>query len=166
MRTVLQLRLLALLIPLILPLTANAAQAWKKIAPASSTTSSDIPTYLGVTTSSYDGAGVGGYTGANAKCVAQYGAGARMMQSNDTIKIVRTSPYTDGWIDVRDSFVIGIGGASVTGYGSWGAGGELSSYDCGNYSSSSSSSYGFFLNQYGGVYYDYCNTTRKIHCVK
>lgn len=166
MRTVLQLRLLALLIPLILPLTANAAQAWKKIAPASSTTSSDIPTYLGVTTSSYDGAGVGGYTGANAKCVAQYGAGARMMQSNDAIKIVRASPYTDGWIDVRDSFTFNIYGfSSVAGYGySSTSTGLLSEVDCAHYSSTSN--WGFILNQYGGVDYDYCSALHKIHCVK
>ena len=84
------------------------AQTWQKVVPSGGScngSESSTPTYLGVTSSSYDGAQVGGFVGANEKCVAQYGAGARFMKIKDHIKLNRSTPYPqDGHINIQENY--------------------------------------------------------------
>jgi|GEM_PF-4052604 len=53
-----------------------------------------VKVFVGATWDSYDGAGVGGYDGGDAKCAAQFGAGARMCAANDFVNI---RPWATGW---------------------------------------------------------------------
>ena len=146
------------------------AQTWQKVVPSGGSCSgsgSSKPTYLGVTSSSYDGAQVGGYTGANAKCVAQYGAGARMMTITDSRKLSALNNYpSDGWIDIRTDFSSPTTGELfINDYGP--SSGNLNSNSCqGLTNTNSVYIYGFRISATGSVIRGSCSNPYPIHCVK
>lgn len=53
-----------------------------------------VKTFIGGTTGTYIGSDVGGYDGGDAKCAAQYGAGARMCAAGD---FANGRPTASGW---------------------------------------------------------------------
>lgn len=57
------------------------------------------PVYSGLTTSTYDG-NQSGYTGVNALCRAEYGAGSRVCTADDILRIIGKKHQTTGagWI--------------------------------------------------------------------
>ena len=152
---------------LAVPMEGHTAQTWKKVVVSAA---GGTPTYLGVTTSSYDGAGVGGFTGANAKCVAQYGAGARLMKIKDITKLNRSTPYpSNGHIDIQDDYQFytdsnGIVRVSVNLYG--GTGTAFLNVTCNSYTSASSGNYYFYLNTVGAIILGACSGALPIHCVR
>jgi len=125
---------------------------------------SSAPTYLGVTSSTYNGSGVGGWKGANAKCIAQFGTGARMMTLGDAVLSGLTTDFAgNGWIDCRremsgdPSPSQSCGGLSYAGSG----GGSCSAFTT---SSSGAAAFNMALN--GLIGYTLCNASLAIHCVK
>ena len=138
------------------------AQTWQKVVPSGGSCSgsgSSVPTYLGLTSGSYNGLTVGGYTGANAKCVAQYGVGARMMTITDNRKFNRSTDYPgNGWVDIRKDFQMGSDGG-VTDYGG------LQSYNCGDFNNNVSGS-GISITLKGAVSLTGCGASQAIHCVR
>ena len=127
--------------------------------------SSGKPTYLGVTSSTYTGSSVGGWHGANAKCIAEYGAGARMMTAEDITKLGRSSDYpASGWIDCRANYY-----GPDAAYGCMGKSTAQVSYlsiDCSNFTSGVSSLAGTLLATNGNVGVGTCGTSYAIHCAK
>lgn len=143
------------------------AQTWQKVVPCASAAGGSTPTYLGVTSGSYDGAQVGGYTGANAKCVAQYGAGARLMTITDNRNIKRSTNYPSaGWVDIRlDVSFLTNGTLIINDYGA--PGGNLQSNSCNNGFTSNSNSYlGWRITTTGSVDPLNCINSSPIHCVR
>ena len=65
---------------------------------------------VGATSSSYDGAGVGGYSGGDAKCAADFGTGARMCSAADFALGI---PSPDGWFNTFIASAAGAVGSSV-----------------------------------------------------
>jgi hypothetical protein len=141
-----------------------AAQTWQKVVPSGGGCSgSSAPTYLGVTSSSYDGTGVGGYIGANAKCVAQYGTGARFMNVKDKQKNRATNYPADGWIDVRGSYQININNYLVLDeYGTTNL--SFISATCNQWTNFGNS--GSILKIDGSLSFIGCSTLTPIHCVR
>lgn len=125
------------------------AATWKAMGGCTATT------YLGVTASNYTGniwggGSLYGVIGANAICVANYGAGARMMTVFDHAMLGRTSMYSaDGWIYSPDS------GGGVTG-------------SCMGFHSAGGADVGSVLEAIGGVSISggNCSIARRIHCVR
>lgn len=99
--------------------------------------------YLGLTSSSYDGAAVGGYKGAVAKCFAEYGDGARMMNQQDIIDLGMSAPTEDGWFQTIWS----------------------DNNDCRSWTIDSTSYYGT-EDPTKPTTRNTCNVNRKIHCVR
>ena len=141
------------------------AQTWQKVVPSGGSCSgseSSVPTYLGVTSQSYNGGAVGGYIGANAKCVAQYGAGARMMTIIDNIKMKRSINYPNyGWVDGRPPL-------------SYSVNFRTSEYVSDDYSHCRGYSYGTYnvsitgysIGTAGNISILTCDNALPIHCVK
>lgn len=104
--------------------------------------------YAGATPTTYNGA-MGGIAGANAKCVAAFGAGTRMMRYPEIV-FFASSMSASGWIFVETEW--------------------------GNYVTHGGGCYGFTSsnNLYNGYAADgtsspigaSCNALKKIHCVK
>ena len=125
-------------------------------------------TYLGVTPSSYNGSQVGGFTGANAKCVAAFGAGARIMTMGDFIKMGKTTNYpANAWFDCRDGmslyaasndYVYFYCGESQT---AW-----VNSPSCSSFTLASVYYSGFSVTTGGSILSITCDNARQIHCVK
>ena len=121
-----------------------------------------VPTYLGVTPTTYTG-NLGGYTGANAKCVTGFGTGARMMTVEDSKKIGRTTNYPgNGWIDCEESMFIKADDST------WRCGpassGTPSAFNCGSYTSTSYT--GTNISETGVLGQQSCGGSIGIHCVK
>ena len=124
------------------------------------------PTYLGVTPTTYNG-NLGGYTGANAKCVTAFGTGARMMSLSDAVRLGRATNYSaSGWIDCRAEM-----SAWVSTYLYYTCG-EAVSYgdqnsDCSKYTwTGSTTNSAFNITATGNVSTSRCNIPNGIHCVK
>ncbi len=60
----------------------------------SSTGTGGAVSFVGATSIAYNGQGVGGYSGGNSKCVAQFGAGAKMCTAGNFINAL---PNVEGW---------------------------------------------------------------------
>lgn len=59
-----------------------------------------LKVYVGATSGSYNGLQIGGYDGGDAKCVATFGAGARMAYAGDFINV---RPTLNGWYNTFTS---------------------------------------------------------------
>ena len=143
------------------------AQTWQKVVPCASASGGGTPTYLGVTSSSYTGAAIGGYTGANAKCVAQYGAGARFMTITDKRKINRSTDYpSNGWIDIKQNYIYGSNGGFYIIVDDYGNSGNtsLTLITCESFSGNTHQA--FFLSTTGTLATQNCTVPTPIHCVK
>jgi hypothetical protein len=115
--------------------------AWIQLAGGSKTT------YLGATTTKYNG-NLGGYTGANVKCVAEFGAGARMMTAVDFYHIAGTQTYTNGWLN------------------NYGAN-YVYAQSCYDWRNETSAAYGIIYESSStGFATILCNVMNSIHCVK
>jgi len=145
--------------------------AWGSLAPAAGGGS---PTYLGLTSTSYTG-NLGGWFGANAKCVSDFGTGARMMTSGDLSHLARTSNFSgNGWIDCRTDISASNTGSNAYFYclgedtiyvfsSAFGAGSYTS---CSDFSSSNSANKGPIVTTQGVASFVACNSNYPIHCVK
>jgi hypothetical protein len=122
------------------------------------------PTYLGLTPTTYTG-NLGGYIGANAKCVAAFGTGARMMTLGDSKKIGRTTNYPgEGWMDCEESMSIDDsyrGSQCGPAYSH-----VQNTIDCHAYTIGNSSNFGTMIHGYGRIEAIYCSHRIGIHCVK
>lgn len=107
-----------------------------------------LKTFVGATTSTYDGGefsgGVGGYSGGDAKCAAQFGAGARMAYVGD---FVNGRPTVEGWYN--------------------GFSGDSSSFgDCYTWKASTDSYQGLIWDVANRPSQSACNAKHHILCVK
>ena len=80
-----------------------------------------LKTFVGTTPSPYTGAGVGGYSGGNSKCAAEFGSSARMCISSDFVNGI---PTDNGWYnnylwagDVTGNIINDCRGWTATGGG-------------------------------------------------
>jgi len=77
---------------------------WQPLPDASSSPSPlGLKQYVGRTSTTYHGANVGGYSGGDSKCAAQFGAGARMSMAAD---FANGRPNVEGWYNSFISFTI------------------------------------------------------------
>jgi hypothetical protein len=129
--------------------------------------SSGAPTYLGVTATSYTG-NLGGFPGGNAKCVTDFGTGARMMSLGDVVRMGRSTTFpATGWMDCRAEASFAMNDtAGAFACGSSTVNGSTGNADCSSQMTASGSMYGFIMLSTGSVSAAACSTSRPIHCVK
>ena len=138
--------------------------AWVQLAGGSSN-----PTYLGTTTTTYNG-NLNGYSGANAKCVAQFGTGARMITLTDIVKLGRTTAYSvSGWfscrVEANQYYIYSSSYPYATNCGGFIITDNNIGFDCSNYTSNSG--IGLYLsNNASDISAASCGGGLPIHCVR
>lgn len=136
-------------------------------------------TYLGTTTQNYTG-DLGGLVGANDKCRAQYGVGARFMKYRDLGYLTTSVAAMNlGWVGC-DSMAFAIDpsysvtfascdGSAAHNINIGSVSQSLRYSQCQDWRDSSGAGYGFTLQLSSSqfqVYAQTCNSGAKIHCVK
>lgn len=161
---IISIRTIALLLTSVLLITSYNAKAatWRAVGGSASVK----PVYLGLTAASYTG-NLGGIEGANAICVANYGAGARFMNVSDRFIIGRTTPWAVGWVNCDTALVDSFAGitACYAGqyFGFYGLTPDI--ITCSSFTSVAATDKGTIMHP-NGVWFQACNTAAPLHCVK
>ena len=128
---------------------------------------SGAPTYLGATPTSYSGA-LGGYVGANAKCVTAFGTGARMMTLTDATRLHETTAISGGWINCLSeaTYIAGASPFYACGHAYTSTYTYPAYLDCTGYTSSNTGMSGFIYYSGGFVAASHCGSSHPILCVR